>query len=202
MLDIVLLRKDQGGNPDLVRESQRRRYADAGLVDQVIGYDEEWRQSVLRTRPPLRHAPDAADRGPGSRAARGALDLAKKDKNAVQKKIGEFMKKKETPPDELLAEKKAAEAKIAELEAKEKELIATRDQTLGQIGACPGSDATSNRESACAARERSPTASVCWRLQATLCRTMCRWTTTRTTTGSRRRGASSSAKTGCSRTMT
>ena len=36
MLDIVLLRKDQGGNPDLVRESQRRRYADVTLVDQVI----------------------------------------------------------------------------------------------------------------------------------------------------------------------
>ena len=46
MLDIVLLRKDQGGNPDLVRESQRRRYADVTLVDKVIEYDEEWRQSA------------------------------------------------------------------------------------------------------------------------------------------------------------
>ena len=70
MLDICLLRTDQGGNPELVRESQRRRYADVGLVDKVIAYDEEWRQT------------------------RGALDLAKKDKNATQKKIGEFMKKK------------------------------------------------------------------------------------------------------------
>lgn len=110
MLDICLLRTDQGGNPELVRESQRRRYADVGLVDKVIAYDEEWRQT------------------------RGALDLAKKDKNATQKKIGEFMKKKETPPAELAAEKKAHEAKIVELEAKEKELIETRDATLGQIG--------------------------------------------------------------------
>ena len=45
MLDIVLFRKDQGGNPDLVRESQRRRYADVGLVDKVIEYDSEWRTS-------------------------------------------------------------------------------------------------------------------------------------------------------------
>ena len=36
MLDIVLFRTDQGGNPDLVRESQRRRYADVTLVDKVI----------------------------------------------------------------------------------------------------------------------------------------------------------------------
>lgn len=110
MLDIMLLRTDQGGNPDLVRESQRRRYADVGLVDKVIEYDEEWRQT------------------------RGALDLAKKDKNATQKKIGEFMKKKEAPPNELLEAKKTHEAKIAELEAKEAELIASRDKTLGQIG--------------------------------------------------------------------
>ena len=46
MLDIVLFRTDQGGNPDLVRESQRRRYADVTLVDQVIEHDEKWRKSA------------------------------------------------------------------------------------------------------------------------------------------------------------
>ena len=46
MLDIVLFRVDQGGNPDLVRESQRRRYADVSLVDKVIAVDDKWRQSV------------------------------------------------------------------------------------------------------------------------------------------------------------
>ena len=35
MLDINLLRAEKGGNPDLVRESQRRRYKDVTLVDQV-----------------------------------------------------------------------------------------------------------------------------------------------------------------------
>ena len=45
MLDITLFRTDQGGNPDLVRESQRRRYADVTLVDKVIEIDSEWRQS-------------------------------------------------------------------------------------------------------------------------------------------------------------
>ena len=47
MLDIVLFRTDQGGDPDIVRESQRRRYADVTLVDKVIEYDGEWRQSEL-----------------------------------------------------------------------------------------------------------------------------------------------------------
>jgi hypothetical protein len=45
MLDILLFRADQGGNPDLVRESQRKRYADVTLVDKVIEYDSEWRKS-------------------------------------------------------------------------------------------------------------------------------------------------------------
>jgi hypothetical protein len=35
MLDINLLRAEKGGNPDLVKESQRRRYKDVTLVDQV-----------------------------------------------------------------------------------------------------------------------------------------------------------------------
>ena len=47
MLDIVLFRVDQGGNPDLVRESQRRRYADVGLVDKVIEIDSEWRKGAV-----------------------------------------------------------------------------------------------------------------------------------------------------------
>ena len=45
MLDITLFRADQGGDPDIVRESQRRRYADVTLVDQVIEIDTEWRKS-------------------------------------------------------------------------------------------------------------------------------------------------------------
>lgn len=50
MLDVLNFRTDQGGNPDLVRESQRRRYADVTLVDKVIEYDSQWRSSKRRTR--------------------------------------------------------------------------------------------------------------------------------------------------------
>ena len=34
---------EKGGNPELVRESQRRRFADPGLVDRVIELDAKWR---------------------------------------------------------------------------------------------------------------------------------------------------------------
>lgn len=43
MLDIVLFREDQGGDPGKVRESQRRRYKDMGAVDAVIERDTKWR---------------------------------------------------------------------------------------------------------------------------------------------------------------
>ncbi|MQL95271.1 hypothetical protein Taro_027937 [Colocasia esculenta] len=44
MLDINLFREEKGGNPDAVRESQRRRFASVEVVDEVIRLDKEWRQ--------------------------------------------------------------------------------------------------------------------------------------------------------------
>lgn len=41
MLDILLFRDGQGGNANLVRESQRRRYADPAAVDRVIEADDK-----------------------------------------------------------------------------------------------------------------------------------------------------------------
>lgn len=35
---------ERGGNPELVRESQRRRYADVSLVDKVLELDAKWRE--------------------------------------------------------------------------------------------------------------------------------------------------------------
>eukprot|EP00766_Chilomastix_caulleryi_P003175 gnl/Chilomastix_caulleri/4228.p3 GENE.gnl/Chilomastix_caulleri/4228~~gnl/Chilomastix_caulleri/4228.p3 ORF type:complete len:54 (-),score=6.42 gnl/Chilomastix_caulleri/4228:357-518(-) len=42
MIDIQLLREDKGGNPELVRESQRRRFARVEIVDEVIELDKKW----------------------------------------------------------------------------------------------------------------------------------------------------------------
>ncbi|KAI3458812.1 hypothetical protein Pfo_015475 [Paulownia fortunei] len=44
MLDINLFREEKGGNPEKIRESQRRRFANVDLVDEVIELDKVWRQ--------------------------------------------------------------------------------------------------------------------------------------------------------------
>jgi seryl-tRNA synthetase len=43
-LDIVLFRADQGGNPEVVRESQKRRYKPLTQVDAVIEADKKLRK--------------------------------------------------------------------------------------------------------------------------------------------------------------
>ena len=44
-IDINHLRKEKGGDPDKVRKSQKDRYADEKLVDEVIDLDEQWRKA-------------------------------------------------------------------------------------------------------------------------------------------------------------
>ena len=44
-IDIKLLRT----KPDVVRKSQRDRFADETLVDQVLDLDEQWRKSNYKT---------------------------------------------------------------------------------------------------------------------------------------------------------
>ncbi|KZV55270.1 serine--tRNA ligase [Dorcoceras hygrometricum] len=44
MLDINLFREEKGGDPEKIRESQRRRFANVDLVDEVIELDKAWRQ--------------------------------------------------------------------------------------------------------------------------------------------------------------
>ena len=39
----LVLWQEKGGNPELVKESQRRRYAKVELVDEVMRLDQEWR---------------------------------------------------------------------------------------------------------------------------------------------------------------
>lgn len=48
MIEINLLREEKGGNPDLVRESQRRRHKPVEYVDDVIALDQEWRRLRYR----------------------------------------------------------------------------------------------------------------------------------------------------------
>lgn len=76
VLDLDLFRVDKGGNPDKIREIQKKRFKDTRLVDIVVDKDTAWRQ--------LRHK----------------LDNRNKLKNVCSKAIGEKMKKKEPLGDE------------------------------------------------------------------------------------------------------
>ena len=46
---------DKGGNPDLVKESQKRRYADPAAVDKIIALDKEWRDGACATAAHFAH---------------------------------------------------------------------------------------------------------------------------------------------------
>ena len=43
VLDLDLFRKDKGFDPDKIRENQKKRFKDVGLVDTVIEKDKIWR---------------------------------------------------------------------------------------------------------------------------------------------------------------
>lgn len=50
MLDVNDFITERGGNPNKIRESQRRRHAPEEAVDEVIAMFEDHRQSRLRPR--------------------------------------------------------------------------------------------------------------------------------------------------------
>lgn len=75
VLDLDLFRTDKGGDPEKIKEIQRKRFKDVGLVDAVVQQDTNWRQ--------LRHKADNWN----------------KLKNLCSKVIGEKMKSKENQGD-------------------------------------------------------------------------------------------------------
>ncbi|KAJ3049430.1 Cytosolic seryl-tRNA synthetase [Rhizophlyctis rosea] len=115
MIDINLLRADKGGNPDQVRESQRKRGGGkkVELVDEVIALDNEWVK------------------------ARFEADQVNRKINAIGEKTKELAKaKKQGSPEwqELLQQKAAAEKEKIDMNKIADEKEKARDVKLGQIG--------------------------------------------------------------------
>ena len=44
VLDLDQFRSDKGGDPELIRETQRKRFKDVTLVDKLVAADAEWRK--------------------------------------------------------------------------------------------------------------------------------------------------------------
>ncbi|MCL4130908.1 UNVERIFIED_CONTAM: hypothetical protein GTU68_035355 [Idotea baltica] len=81
MLDIVLFRTEQGGNPQIVRESQKKRYKNEDVVEKIINLDNSWR------------------------GARHKGDVLNKMGNTISKMVGE--KKKAEKMNPKLSEEEA-----------------------------------------------------------------------------------------------
>lgn len=109
MLDINVFRTEKGGDPEIPRESQRRRFADVGLVDRVVELDQEWR------------------------TVRFNLDQLNKEFNALNKEIATLRKAKQDTGD-LQEKSKELKKRIQDVEEQEKQVIEARDQALMPIG--------------------------------------------------------------------
>ncbi|KAF8477459.1 hypothetical protein BDZ91DRAFT_709292 [Kalaharituber pfeilii] len=92
MLDIFSFIEEKGGNPEVIRESQRRRYKPVEVVDEVIALYDEWRR------------------------AKFSEDQKNKEINLTQKEIGQKRKNKENT-DDLIVQKTRLEKEKKDLEA-------------------------------------------------------------------------------------
>ncbi|KAF0502816.1 Seryl-tRNA synthetase [Gigaspora margarita] len=111
MLDINLFQVDKGGNPELIKESQRKRGASVELVDEVIKLYDEWR------------------------TVRFDLDQVKKQQNALQKKIGQKIKDKEDAST-LIEEKESLNSekeRLTNLEKEKEDILKSKASTIGNL---------------------------------------------------------------------
>ena len=68
VLDLESFRSDKGGNPDAIRENEKKRFGNVAYVDQVIEMDTKWRENRFK------------------------LDQLNKFKNKISKQYGQKMK--------------------------------------------------------------------------------------------------------------
>ncbi|XP_066388561.1 serine--tRNA ligase-like isoform X2 [Miscanthus floridulus] len=111
MLDINLFRTDKGGNPDLIRESQRSRFASVELVDEVIALDKAWRERQFE------------------------LDKIRQELNATSKKIGKLKaSKQEEEVKKLMESTDEIKKRLAAKEVEVQEAKSTLDAKVTTIG--------------------------------------------------------------------
>eukprot|EP00245_Coleochaete_scutata_P003266 TRINITY_DN14767_c0_g2_i4.p1 TRINITY_DN14767_c0_g2~~TRINITY_DN14767_c0_g2_i4.p1 ORF type:complete len:286 (-),score=82.76 TRINITY_DN14767_c0_g2_i4:1609-2466(-) len=109
VLDINLFRKEKGFDPDVVRESQRRRYADVKAVDKVIELDAAWR------------------------ACQFQVDKLKGEYNKVNKEVAKKRMAKEDA-SELMAKAKSIDEQVKAKEVEVTEAKRAVDLALNPIG--------------------------------------------------------------------
>eukprot|EP01006_Ploeotia_vitrea_P010263 TRINITY_DN26620_c0_g1_i1.p1 TRINITY_DN26620_c0_g1~~TRINITY_DN26620_c0_g1_i1.p1 ORF type:complete len:467 (-),score=14.24 TRINITY_DN26620_c0_g1_i1:20-1420(-) len=108
-LDINLFRDYNGGEPEKIRDSQKRRFASVELVDEIIALDAEWRNLT------------------------GNIDKLKKERNRIQKEVATKKKAKEQC-DDLIAEIGKIGISVNESEAQLKEIKINLNKKVGLVG--------------------------------------------------------------------
>eukprot|EP00406_Dinophysis_acuminata_P002343 CAMPEP_0179224896 /NCGR_PEP_ID=MMETSP0797-20121207/8029_1 /TAXON_ID=47934 /ORGANISM="Dinophysis acuminata, Strain DAEP01" /LENGTH=464 /DNA_ID=CAMNT_0020931897 /DNA_START=129 /DNA_END=1523 /DNA_ORIENTATION=- len=111
-IGIEILRADKGGNPDAVKESERRRFRGPEVTDAIIELDKQWVKAQYNT------------------------EQKRKEVGKVQSTITDRKKEskgKDTCED-LLPEKARLEKEVLDLEKTSDELLEQRNKKLGSIG--------------------------------------------------------------------
>jgi len=111
-IGIELLRKDKGGDPDAVKESERRRFRGPELVDAIIDLDQQWIKANYNT------------------------EQKRKEIGKVQNDITEKKKasKGQDKCEDLLAQKKSLEDEAEELQKVSDQLLEARNKKLANVG--------------------------------------------------------------------
>ena len=109
MLDITAFLVERGGNPEKIKESQKKRGDSVEIVDEIINDYKNWTK------------------------IRFSLDALNKNLNATQKQIGQKFKNKEDP-SELLAEKDKLVEKKKELTETEQNADKDLRFKVNQVG--------------------------------------------------------------------
>ncbi|GAB64801.1 seryl-tRNA synthetase [Plasmodium cynomolgi strain B] len=135
VLDINLFRKEKGGNPDKIKESERKRFHDETNVDKVIEYDEKWRKCIFK------------------------LEELKKNINLVNKEIGNKKKedknanvedlKKKNQERDLLKQRNRYLSKVGNL--LHKDVVTSNDEDNNKVvttwGVCKRLEVTTDETS-------------------------------------------------------
>ncbi|MHA1297908.1 MAG: serine--tRNA ligase [Candidatus Helarchaeota archaeon] len=105
MLDIKLFRE----NPDLIKESENKRFKDPSIVDKVVEYDGKWKK------------------------LKREIDLLRQEKNKITKKIAELIKNGEDPKKEK-EESIKLDKQIIKLTKLREEYFKKRDEFRYKVG--------------------------------------------------------------------
>ncbi|MBA0581175.1 hypothetical protein Gorai_023360, partial [Gossypium raimondii] len=109
MLDINLFREEKGHNPEIIRESLRRRYANVQDVDAIIDLDKVYRQLLYE------------------------LENLRKEFNKINKQVAQLKIAKQDAT-ETIAKTEEVKQKIAEKDVEVKDSWAVLKSKLEKIG--------------------------------------------------------------------